>query len=178
MIRVFSVIAVLILAVTAGSCSKGKAPSAGRETGGVQKAQKTGKTEAAAPKAEEKKNGTETYQYEPHGKRDPFLSIIELSKKEREAEKRKKGVRPAELFDAREIKVIAIAKDKARYYAMMELPDKKFFTVREGMAIGLYGGKVVRIDAASVVIRELIKNYRGELQPKDTVLLLRSEEGK
>lgn len=177
MIKAYTAIFIFILALMTGSCKNAPPTSAGKGPA-AQKAQKTGKADAGVPKAEEKKGASETYQYEPRGRRDPFLSIIEMSKKEREADKKKKGVKPAELFDAREIKVTAIAKDKDRYYAMVELPDKKFFTVKEGMTIGIYGGKVIKIDPARVVIRELIKNYKGELQPKDTVLLLRSEEEK
>jgi|GEM_PF-644908 len=143
------------------------------------------KAQVAAPQAppqqqvkvEERKIEAETYTYDPKGRRDPFLSIIEASKKEREAEKKKKGLRPAEAYDVSDIKVIAIARDRDRYYAMIQLPDKKYFTIREGMALGIYGGKVIRINAEGVVIREYVKNYKGEIQPKDTILRLRKEEG-
>jgi Tfp pilus assembly protein PilP len=45
------------------------------------------------------------------------------------------------------------------------------------MSLGIYSGKVVRIDARGVVVREYIKDYKGEIQPKDTILRLRKEEG-
>ncbi len=136
------------------------------------------KKPAEAVKApEEKKAVSEAYSYDPKGRRDPFLSIIEASKREKEVEKKKRGLKPSEAYDVGDIRVIAIAKDRNRYYAMIQLPDKKYFTIREGMTLGLYGGKVVRITPNSVVVREMIRNYKGELQPRDTILKLRKEEG-
>jgi Tfp pilus assembly protein PilP len=131
----------------------------------------------AAPSAEAGKAETEAHAYDARGRRDPFLSIIEASKMEKEAGKKKKGATPTESYDVADIKVIAIASDSNRYYAMMQLPDKKFFTVREGMTIGLFGGKVIKIDSTGVVVREYVKNFKGETQPKDTLLRLRREEG-
>lgn len=120
---------------------------------------------------------TETYIYNPEGRRDPFLSIIEASKKDREAEKKRRALRPSEAFELNELKVTAIAWDRNRYFAMIQFPDRKYLTIREGMALGPYGGKVIRIDRTSVTVREQVKNYRGELQTKDTILKLRKEEG-
>ncbi len=143
----------------------------------AQPAEAQKKDEAAALKEEEKKAEMEAYAYDAKGRRDPFLSLIEVSKREREVEKKKKSLRPSEAYDVPDIKVIAVARDKNRYYAMVQLPDKKYFTVREGMALGLHGGKVIKIDAGSVVVREYIKDYKGEIQTRDTILKLRKEEG-
>lgn len=131
----------------------------------------------AAPKSEERKVETTAYSYDPQGRRDPFFSIIVAAKKDKEVEKKKKGLKPAEAFDVADIKLIAVAGGKNDYSAMVQLPDKKYFTVREGTVLGLYGGKVVKIDLGSVVIREYVKDYRGEIKPKDTILRLRKEEG-
>lgn len=160
------------------ACAKEKPkPAVQKQAQQVQPAEPVKKEEAAPQKAEEKKVQAEAYSYDPKGRRDPFLSIIEASKKEREVEKKKKSLKPSEAYDVPDIKVIAIAMDKNRYYAMIQLPDKKYFTIREGMSLGLYGGKVIKIDAGSVVVREYLKDYKGEMQPKDTILRLRREEG-
>lgn len=128
-------------------------------------------------KVEEKKVETEAYTYNPAGRKDPFLSTIEATKKEKEVEKKKKPSKPTEAFDVNDVKIIAIAWEKDRYYAMVRLPDGKYFTLQEGMTIGLYGGKVVKIDPNTVVVREFIKDYKGEIKPRDTILKLRKEEG-
>lgn len=128
------------------------------------------------PQPEEKKAETEVYAYNPAGRKDPFLSVIEATKKEKEAVKKRKPTKPTEALDVNELKIIAIAWEKDKYYAMVRLPDGKYFTLKEGMTIGLYGGKVVKIDPNRVVIREFIKDYRGDIKPKDTILSLRKEE--
>lgn len=148
----------------------------------LKQAEKVQKTEPAqgmpsTVKPEEKKIETETYIYDPKGRRDPFLSIIEATKKEKELERRKKGLKPAETFDIADLKIIAIAWDKDRYYAMIQFPDNKYITIKEGITLGLYGGKVIKIDKGNVVVREYVKNYKGEVEPRDTILKLRKEEG-
>ncbi len=170
------ILAMALTVILTFACQKeAPRPSAQKQAQKVQVPEQ--KAPAPEVKKEDKRVESETYAYDPKGRRDPFLSIIEASKKEREAEKKKKGLRPAEAYDVSEIKVIAIARDRDRYYAMIQLPDKKYFTIREGMALGVYGGKVIRINAESVLIREYVKNYKGEIQPKDTILKLRKEEG-
>ncbi len=142
----------------------------------AKKVQPSDAAQEFSQKVEEKKVETETYTYNPAGRKDPFLSIIEATKKEKEVEKKKKPSKPTEAFDVNDIKIIAIAWEKDRYYAMARLPDGKYFTLQEGMTIGLYGGKVVKIDPNTVVVREFIKDYKGDVKPKDTILKLRKEE--
>lgn len=120
-----------------------------------------------APKAEK-----ESFTYEQKGRRDPFVSLLQLSK---EKPKRMAGKRPIENFDVDEIKLIAILWDKNQYYALITLPDNKSYTIRKGMTLGLYGGKVEEISKGRVLIREQVKDYRGQFKTKDTILRLRKE---
>lgn len=171
--RIF--VTIVLLAITGFACKKETpAPPVQTEAQNVQTAPLQ---TALAPQTlpEQKKIESETYLYTPQGRRDPFLSIIEAAKRERETERKKKKVRPVEAYDAADINVIAIAQDKEEYYAMVQLPDKKYFTVKTGMTLGLYGGKVTRITAQGIILREYVKNYKGELQPRDTILRLRKE---
>ena len=94
----------------------------------------------------------------------------------REKAFKKKGSAAIEDFDVEEIKVIAIVWDSKQYYAMVTLPDKKSYTIRKGMTLGLYGGKVREITKDSVIITEQIKDYKGQLKTKDSILKLRKEE--
>ena len=166
----------LTLALTAACKKETPKPAVQTQAQKVQGARQTPPPSAPAVKGE-KGVETETYTYNPKGMRDPFLSIIEASKRERESEKKKKGLKPSESYDVTDVKVIAIARDKNRYYAMVELPDKKYFTVREGMTLGTRGGKVIKIDEGGVVVREHVRDYKGEIHTKDTILRLRKEEG-
>ncbi|MBI5187560.1 MAG: pilus assembly protein PilP [Nitrospirae bacterium] len=130
------------------------------------------KKQIKAPE-ETKKVEQEVYAYEAKGKRDPFLSLVIVS---REKPIKKKGVSPVENYDVEELKLIAIAWDKEKYYALIMLPDNKFYTVTEGMILGLYGGKVQEITRDTMIIREYVKDYRGDTKSKDTILKLRKEE--
>jgi len=92
------------------------------------------------------------------------------------AETKPKGLIPIESYEVSEFKLIAILWDKTKYYAVITLPDGKSYTIKEGVKLGLHGGKVYKIIKDSVIIREQIRDYRGVLSPKDTVLKLRREE--
>jgi Tfp pilus assembly protein PilP len=119
------------------------------------------------PKAER-----ETYVYEQKGRRDPFVSLVQVAK---EKPKRLRGAKPIENFDVDEVRLIAILWDNKQYYALITLPDGKSYTIRRGTTLGLYGGKVEEITRDSVLIREHVKDYRGQLKTKDTILKLRKE---
>jgi Tfp pilus assembly protein PilP len=122
---------------------------------------------------ETKKIVREVYNYDARGKRDPFLSLVAVTKKKPE---RKQGVSPFESFSVDEITLSAIAWDNQQYYALITFPDKKSYTITVGTKLGLYGGKVQEITEDSVTIREYIKDFRGDIKPKDTTLKLRKEE--
>ncbi|HMK44125.1 MAG TPA: pilus assembly protein PilP [Dissulfurispiraceae bacterium] len=106
--------------------------------------------------------------YTAASKRDPFSSLAVKPSTEQ-----KPGVGSLEGFDPGEFLLIAVLWDKSGGYAVLTLPDGKSYTVRHGTKVGLHGGKVVKIANDSVTIREMVKNYKGVLASKDTVLKLR-----
>ncbi len=128
----------------------------------------------AATKADEtKKVEQEEYKYDSKGRRDPFLSLVVTTK---EKPTKKRGASPIESFDIDEIQLLAIAWDHNKYYALIMLPDKKNYTISEGMTLGLQGGKVYKINNDTVVIREYVKDYKGEMKPRDSILKLHKGE--
>jgi len=128
--------------------------------------------EAPAVQQEEPKVEKEVYIYDAKGRRDPFMSLIAVAK---EKPHRIKKANPIENFDVDEIRLNAIVWDNKQHYAMITLPDGKSYTVRKGMTLGLYGGKVEEISKEYMLIREQVKDYRGQLRTKDTILKLRKE---
>jgi len=128
--------------------------------------------EQKAPE-ETKKVEHEAIIYDSKGKRDPFLSLVEITKQK---PIKKRGASPFESYDIDEIRLLAIASDKDKYYALIRLPDKKNYTITEGMTLGLQGGKVASIKPDRVVIREYTKDYRGDMKPRDAVLKLHKGE--
>ena len=133
-------------------------------------------------KAEVKKETAETtpvdisqyYEYDSKGRRDPFQPLVKPTKTKTV---KKPGASPIESYSIDELKLLAIAWEKDKQYALILLPDKKTFTITKGMVIGLENGTVEEITPNTVVIREYVKDYKGNIKPKDTVLKLhRGEE--
>ncbi len=171
MTRVLLFIIMLFLMVPFTGCKKDKPVEIKPMAEKVKPAEQPGELQVAEA---EKKTDTEGYNYESSGRRDPFLSLVEMT---REKPKRKKGATPFESFDIDEIKLLAIAWDDNKYYALIMLPTQKAYTITEGMTLGIYDGKVVQISEDSVVIREYVKDYKGELKPRDSILKLHKGEG-
>ncbi|MCL5061743.1 MAG: pilus assembly protein PilP [Nitrospiraceae bacterium] len=121
--------------------------------------------------AEETTKTSTAYEYTAGAKRDPFIPLIIKADA-----KPQKGLIPIESYGVSEFKLIAILWDKTKYYAVITLPDGKSYTIKEGMKLGLHGGKAYKITKDSVIIREQVRDYKGALSPKDTILKLRREE--
>jgi len=111
------------------------------------------------------------YEYNAKGRRDPFATLIVKM----EAEK-KKGATPLESYDVSQFKVTGIFWKKSAFYALASSPDGRNYTVREGTPIGLYHGRAVKITRDSVVVTEFLKDYRGNVASKNTVLKLHRED--
>jgi len=122
---------------------------------------------------EVKKTESVEINYDSKGKRDPFLSLVEITKQK---PVKRRGASPFESYDIEEVRLVAIASDKDKYYALVKLPNKKNYTITEGMTLGLQGGKVISITPGKVVIREFIKDYRGNMKPRDAILKLHKGE--
>jgi len=112
-----------------------------------------------------------SYEYGGLARRDPFAPL--LSKREAGKDK---GISPLETYDVNEIKVIAILWAKTKYYAVLSLPDGKSYTVTDGAKVGTRSGVISKIVKDSMVIKERVRDARGVMNPRDTVLRLRGEE--
>jgi Tfp pilus assembly protein PilP len=158
----------LSLAVS-GGCGKSSLPG-GKAV--AKKPQPAPKVVAAPQEEKKQEQRPEVYAYDARGRRDPFTSLIAIAK---EKQLRKKSPNPMENFAVNDIRLSAIAWDKNHYYALITLPDNKSYTITEGMTLGLFGGKVEKITKDSVMVREQIRDYRGQLKTQDTILRLRKE---
>ncbi|GBE37340.1 Pilus assembly protein, PilP [bacterium BMS3Bbin07] len=130
--------------------------------------------ETVKPEVKKPGKSIEAIIYDPEGRRDPFLSIIVLTKQK--VQKKKKTLNPLENYDVTDFRLLGVVYTGKDYYASVALPDGKAYTIRKGTTLGLYGGKVIDIKSDTVIIREYVVDYRGQLKPKDTVLKLRKEE--
>jgi Tfp pilus assembly protein PilP len=168
--KIIYLLLIIFLLFTFGGCKKEQAPVKKPMAEKVKPAE----VKKDVKEAEEaKKVVQEVYTYDSKGRRDPFLALVAISK---EKPTKRKGASPIESFSIEEISLLAIARDKEKHYALIMLPDKKNFTITEGMTLGLQGGKVEKITDDMVVIREFVKDYKGNIEAKDTVLKLHKEE--
>lgn len=148
-----------------GACDKKTAPS-------KSVAAKT--TQESAPQsagAKETKAVEEVTTYEKTGKRDPFVSLVVTV-----VEKPRKGQTPLENYDIGAIKILGIVWTDKGNFATVVLPDGKAYTLREGMTIGIHEGRIQKINKNHIVIIERIKDYKGQLRSKETILKLREGE--
>lgn len=95
---------------------------------------------------------TDTYRYDPQGRRDPFRSLIGPTPK-LEPGQRPQGV-PGFLID--EMKLQGIFKTRAGLTAMVSGPDNKGYTIKVGDKV--FDGEVVRITPTSVVFRQEVND--------------------
>jgi Tfp pilus assembly protein PilP len=120
---------------------------------------------------EAKLDEEKVYIYAKKGKRDPFVPLVVKAK-----ETVLKLQSPLESYDVGAIKILGIIQSDKLRLAEAMLPDGKAYTLKEGMTIGIHGGKINKITKDSVVVSEQVKDYKGQLKTKETILRLREEE--
>jgi Tfp pilus assembly protein PilP len=160
---------ILSLVFSFGGCGKGQPPQKPMAA----KVQPSGMKEGNKEPEVVKPVAPEEYKYDSRGRRDPFYSLLEITKKK---PLKKKGASPFESYEVDEVRLLAIASNNNKHYALIILPDKKTYTITEGMLLGLQGGKIEKITKDQVIIREFIQDYRGEIKPRDSILKLHKGE--
>ena len=95
---------------------------------------------------------TDTYRYDPQGRRDPFRSLIGP------APKLEPGQRPAGIpgFLIDEVKLQGVFRTKQGFTAMVNGPDNKGYLLKVGDK--LLDGEVIRITATGVAFRQEVND--------------------
>lgn len=114
------------------------------------------------------------YVYDPGDRRDPFMPLILPVEILRKGGKRITGT--LESYDIGDFTVIAIAKKESEYYALVNAPDNKAYTVKNGTIIGLRKGKVTKITSNIITIIEYSKDYLGKIKSRQIFLELHKGE--
>jgi len=115
------------------------------------------------------------YTYEPAGRRDPFIPLIETKKAKKGKEGEKRPIGTLESYDVKDFALIAVVKKGDKHYALLRSPDNKSFTVNEGDIIGFHSGKIMKITENRVIVVEYIEDYKGHKKPQEIVLELHKE---
>lgn len=108
--------------------------------------------------------GGNTYTFNPLAvKRDPFFpSELSTSKKSNDLLR----------FDLNEMNLVAILTGMGAPQAMIVLPNSKTHIVQVGDPIGRHQGKVARISATEVIVRETFTDYQNRKKTNLTNLVL------
>ncbi len=97
--------------------------------------------------------GTDTYRYDPQGRRDPFRSLIGPARQNIERDDAPPGV-PGFLID--ELDLQGIVRTSRGYVATVKGPDNLGYTIRAGDS--LYDGEVLRVTADAVYFRQEVND--------------------
>jgi len=105
--------------------------------------------------------------YDSQGKIDPFTPLIQDQSHVTTPVVDKKPERiltPLEKIELSQIRLVAVIIMKNRRIAMVEEASGKGYEVGIGTYIGKNQGKVFEIRKSSIVVKELVKDYKGRLK--------------
>ena len=118
--------------------------------------------------SEQKGDKEEKERYDSQGKIDPFNPLIQENPEETRPiiveEGPKRILTPLEKIDLNQIRLVAVIIMEKRQIAMVEEASGKGYEVGIGTYIGKNQGKVSEIKDSSIVIKELVKDYKGRLK--------------
>lgn len=118
-------------------------------------------------------NKTTTYAYDPTNKPDPFKSFITI-KEELGKEDKEEPKTYLETLDISQLTLSAIVIAGKRNWALIRDSKGDGHIIKAGTPIGKRGGRVIRISAQEVIIREHFKNIKGKKIVKDISMKLPS----
>ena len=163
------VVAVLTLPVLYG-CKKSSNPVPAKPAPPVRQAVEV---TPEAPAEEEKKKDP-GYLYNRRGRRDPFKPLIEIAR--RSTGESSKTMGTLESYDISDFSVLGIGTKGDRYFALLQSPDNKSFTVNKGDIIGLNNGKIDNITQNKVVTIEKYTDPFGKIKSRQIILELHKGE--
>lgn len=113
------------------------------------------------------------YSYNPSGRRDPFAVVL----KDPRTGEEDRSLPPLQQLSLTELNLIGIVWGGFGYSAMMQAPDGKGYTVRQGTRVGPNGGAVSSITENALVVQERFTDVYGNKQVREYVKLLHAKEG-
>lgn len=113
------------------------------------------------------------YTYNPSGRRDPFAIVLKDAKIGEENQ----SLPPLQQLSLTELNLIGIVWGGFGYSAMVQAPDGKGYTVRQGTRVGPNGGAVSSISENAIVVQERFTDVYGNKQVREYVKLLHAKEG-
>ncbi len=115
------------------------------------------------------------FRYDATGRRDPFKSLLELEKKQRDLSQ----LPLIQQIDLETLRVVGVVVDPSRgAQAMVKAPNGRTFVVRVGTIIGKNEGEVVNITLEGIHILEKFLDFMNRETRKETFLKSHPTAGK
>jgi len=111
--------------------------------------------------------------YDPSGRRDPFLPIVENS----QLGPGDVALPPLQRVGLTELNLIGIVWGTYGYTAMVQAPDGKGYSLRRGTRVGPNNGVVSSITERGIIVQERFTDVYGNKQEREYVKLLHPKEG-
>ncbi|HXT49634.1 MAG TPA: hypothetical protein VN811_01255 [Thermoanaerobaculia bacterium] len=150
------VVLALIVAVPAAAQEQpaGEAPQGEAQAGSGEASPGAEQTIDQILAGEEEVLAGEGYSYDPAGRRDPFVSLLQRTQLKEAPQQRPEGI-PGLLID--EIEVKGIFRMQGRTFAQVQSSDKdKSYLIQEGDQ--LYDGEVVSIAPGEVTFKQVVND--------------------
>lgn len=96
--------------------------------------------------------------YNPMGKRDPFQTLMEMSKSK---ELSSQEETPLQKYALNQLRIIGVVWGKGEPQAMVVAPDGKSFILKKGVKVGKNDGIVIDITKEDVLVEERIFDFSG-----------------
>lgn len=109
------------------------------------------------------------YAYHPDGRRDPFMAIVVGDSKATEVNL---NVPPLQRVTLSELSLIGLIWGGFGYVAMVQTPDGRGYTVREGTRLGSGNGVVSAITQEALTIKEPFSDLYGRKEMREHVIVL------
>ena len=128
------------------------------------------------------KDVTRTEHYNAQGKIDPFKPLIQDKSEEQPLaatqNRPERILTPLEKIDLSQIRLVAviIIPEKKIQMAMVEEASGKGYEVGIGTYIGKNQGRITQIKSSSIVIKELVTDYKGRLRERTQEIKLNKSD--
>lgn len=113
------------------------------------------------------------YSYDPKSRRDPFQSMIQLIK----IAKAQSELPPLQRIELNDLKLLGIIWGGYGYFGLVQTPDGKGYTVKEGMLVGPNNGVIKSVSENRIIVAEPTIDVNGKKTKKEIEIPLRAKEG-
>lgn len=170
------IIGLIMLAVFVAGCNQ-------ETTTAVSSKKQAGKkVEAPMPKADAKPtvaaesaaDAEMAYVYDPVGRRDPFVPLIETKKPVVVLDE---PLTPLQQVELAQLRLVGVIVGKGEPMAMVNAPGGKSYILKKGVKVGSNNGVVVGVDAEGVSVQEKYYDFVGEVRENVQKIELPKREG-